>query len=374
MTPEPKVRKLRVGVVGSGLIAQVMHLHYLTELDELFSIEAICDSSATVVASCADRYGVPRRYTRWEDLVEDDLDAVLILTSGSHAPIAVAAAGAGRHMFIEKPMCYSVAEGLEMARAASAAGITLMMGYPKRYDPGYRRARQLVSELEDLRFVRMTTLESPLGPYVSHYPLVRGADIDPSLIGSWEADRARRVTAAIGDQDELLRRTYESVLLDSMVHEFNLLRGILGEPTELKYASVRDTTVALVLDFDGLEAALAWVDLPGLADYQMEACFYDPGRRVRLAFPSPFLRSAPTVVEVDEGRTGEAASQLRREITSYEASFKLELIEFHRCVTTGASPETPVEDGLRDVALCQSVITAAASGRPVARPTDVSGS
>ncbi len=73
--------------------------------------------------------------------------AVLVLTSGSHAPIAEAAARAGLHVFVEKPMCFSAAEGQAMVAAAAHAGVTLMVGYPKRYDPGYLRLAEETSML-----------------------------------------------------------------------------------------------------------------------------------------------------------------------------------------------------------------------------------
>src|ERR671928_230809 len=79
----------------------------------------------------------PHRHTRWADVVDDDLDAILVLTPGSHAPVAVAAAEAGLHVFAEKPMCFGVAEGEEMVRAAERSGVVLMVGYMKRFDPSY---------------------------------------------------------------------------------------------------------------------------------------------------------------------------------------------------------------------------------------------
>ena len=75
-------------------------------------------------------------------MLRQPLDAVLVLTSGSHAPIAVAAAQAGLHVLVEKPMCFSAAEGAGMVAAAEQAGVTLMVAYPKRYDPAYARSQQ----------------------------------------------------------------------------------------------------------------------------------------------------------------------------------------------------------------------------------------
>src|SRR5262244_528047 len=125
-------RRLRVGLVGTGLIAQVMHLHYLTELADRFEIAAVADLDAGSARACAGQYHVPLVFTDWREMLRHPLDAAMVLTSGSHAPIAVAAARAGLHVFVEKPMCFSVAEGREMVAAAEQAGVTLMVGYPKR--------------------------------------------------------------------------------------------------------------------------------------------------------------------------------------------------------------------------------------------------
>src|SRR5579864_8553731 len=114
--------RLRVGVVGCGVIAQVMHLPHLLELDELFSLEAVCDISAPTAVACAERYGDPKVFTDWAEMLQEPLDAVLVLTSSSHAPVAVAAARAGKHVLVEKPMCLTVSEGRQMIDAAAEAG------------------------------------------------------------------------------------------------------------------------------------------------------------------------------------------------------------------------------------------------------------
>ena len=155
------MRRLRVGVIGCGLIAQVVHLPYLREMEDRFWIVALCDLSPETVDVLGDTYAVPHRHTHWADLLAEDLDAVLIRTSGSHAPPAIAAARAGRHVFVEKPMCFAPREADAMIEAASLAGVTLMVGNMKRFDPAYERARPLIARITDLRLARITTLEAP---------------------------------------------------------------------------------------------------------------------------------------------------------------------------------------------------------------------
>src|SRR3979411_2311008 len=155
-------RRLRVGVIGCGLVAQVMHLNYLRELADQFEIAAICDLSEEGRAACARGYGAAQACATGQELLEKPLDAVLVWTSGSHAPIAIAAAKAGMHVMVEKPMCFSVAEGQAMVDAADAAGVTLMVAYNKRYDPAYLRLIEESRTLRPLRLLHFPTLKSPL--------------------------------------------------------------------------------------------------------------------------------------------------------------------------------------------------------------------
>src|SRR5438876_5065498 len=155
-----------------------MHLHYLRELHERFQIAAVCDLSRTVVDAVGEQYGVDRRFTDWTALLEEPLDAVMVLTTGSHEPIAVAAARASRHVFIEKPIALSEAEGQRIIAAGKKAGVRLMVGYMKRYDPAVERMAEELRDIKVLRFASSTTSEYPLKWYVAHYPMIRGTDVD----------------------------------------------------------------------------------------------------------------------------------------------------------------------------------------------------
>jgi predicted dehydrogenase len=363
-------RRLRVGVIGCGLIAQVMHLHYLRELSDSFEIAAVCDLSEEVREACALEYGVKERFATWQELLARPLDAVLVLTSGSHAPIAIAAAKAGIHVLVEKPMCFSVAEGQEMISAASAAGVTLMVAYNKRYDPAYLRAVKELARLRDVRLARITTLESPLEPYVQHYDLRRGGPLPKETVDSLAADNEARITSAIPGADPLSRWAYHLVLLDSLVHELNAMRGMLGEPDQLEFADIRQTGLTAIFKYGGAQCILAWVDLPGIARYSMEFAFYSPERRLVLSFPSPFLRSMPTLLVSEEGELKSARSSRTEEITSFRESFRDELIHFHDCVTTGRDPVTSGRDALHDIALCEAIVAVHRSRTPRDNPSE----
>jgi predicted dehydrogenase len=125
----------------------------------------------------------------------------------------------------------------------------------------------------------------------------------------------------------------------------------------------------VMLRFGNLPVAIHWIDLPGIASYKMEFALYAPDRRVTLSFPSPFLRSEPTIFEVEAGEPGTARSSLSREITSYESAFKRELVAFHDSVVNGTAPLTSGADAMRVIALCQAIIECARTGRPIDNPS-----
>jgi predicted dehydrogenase len=365
--------RLKVGVVGAGVIAQVMHLNYLRELSDRFEIVALCDISSENAANNAERYNIGTTFTDWREMLDDaDIDAVFILTSGSHAPIAIAAANAGKHVLVEKPMCFSVAEGLEMKAAADAAGVTLMVAYPKRYDPAYERFREVAVNIAEPRLMRVTTFESPFLPYIGHYALAPVAPIPKDAIANFTAETQASITRAIGEANPFLREEYHLVLLDTLVHELNTVRGVLGEPTSLEYVDMQSGQLTVVLKFGELSVAIHWMDLPGITRYEMEFALYGSQQRVTLSFPSPFLRSAPATVEIIEGESGTAKSRSTSEITSYASAFKLELEAFHHCVVTGEAPATSAEDAIHDLALCEAIIRFVQDPRPITDPSAIS--
>lgn len=334
-----------------------MHLHYLRELKDKFQLDAVCDLSRTVVNRIGDEYGVSRRFTDWKALLEVPLDAVMVLTSGSHEPIAVAAANAGRHVFIEKPIALSEAEGQAIVAAGKASGVTMMVGYMKRYDPAVERMTEELLQVSPMRFARSTTAEYPLKWYVAQYPLLRGSDIDRDTAEALDADDEARVTKAIGISDPMLRYAYRHSLLDSMIHDINLMRGLLGDPRAVRFASVSAAAIALVVDFPQATAAMHWINLmDGVARYQQEFAFFSPTKRATLVFPSPFLRGVPTELVLEGGSQNSSDSWRTVEAVSFEEAFKLELLEFYACITEGREPRTPAAEAVRDVALCQEII------------------
>ncbi|MBO9606258.1 MAG: Gfo/Idh/MocA family oxidoreductase [Paenibacillaceae bacterium] len=125
--------KIRIAVIGAGSISD-MHLRSYQNNGEA-ELVAICDLNEERARAKADKYGIGRVYTDYKELLASaDIDAVSICTwNNSHAPISIAALGAGKHVLTEKPLCKTVAEALEVEAAARRSGKTLQVGFVRRY-------------------------------------------------------------------------------------------------------------------------------------------------------------------------------------------------------------------------------------------------
>lgn len=122
---------LRVGVIGLGFAGQAA-MEGFAALPGV-SLEAVAGLEKDRLEELGERFGIPRRYERWQDLITSGLDAVSIATpTHLHAPIAVAALEAGLHVLCEKPLARSVAEGAAMVAAAEEAGRVLKVVFNHR--------------------------------------------------------------------------------------------------------------------------------------------------------------------------------------------------------------------------------------------------
>ncbi len=128
--------KIRIGMVGAGNIAQNAHLPVYMKRDDV-ELVAVCDINEERARSVKEKFGFQQVFTSAEEMMAcAKIDAVdICVWNGSHAPVAVAAAKAGRAIMCEKPMAVSLAAALEMEKAVKAAGVLFMMAMPNRFRP-----------------------------------------------------------------------------------------------------------------------------------------------------------------------------------------------------------------------------------------------
>lgn len=360
---EPK-KRLRVGVIGGGGIAQMMHLPFLAKNTDRFEISALCDLSPKILSTIGTRFNIPEamRFTNHFDLVNQDLDAVVITSGGDHAPQVKAALAAGKHVLVEKPICYSLNEVDEMTTLAAQKNLHVMVGYMKRYDPGYLFARKRLSEMGEIRYVQINTLHPEEEGYLRIHGLIAADDIPAAVMQEISNAQHQRVIEAVGAIAPYMQAEYTDVLLGSMIHDINAMRGLVGEPEKVLFAehwpaNEKPGGITATIQYPGaLRAVYTWIFLPELRNYFQEIVVMSSTNRVRVQFPSPYLRNFPTPVIVESMKDGAAVEE--KVIVSYDEAFEQELLAFYECVVSNHAPLTDLADARRDIVLLQQILAA----------------
>ncbi len=154
-------RKLRVGIVGTGGIARHHLTAYLKQPD--VQIVAGCDlipGRAKAFFESYDVKGVKTDYADGVEMLADkslNLDCVSICTyNRQHAPCAIAALDAGINVLLEKPMCVTLDEAIDIIKAEKKSGKVLSVGFQPRFNPNMQNIKKIVQsgELGDVYYVQ----------------------------------------------------------------------------------------------------------------------------------------------------------------------------------------------------------------------------
>ncbi len=147
LMPAKDERRLRIGVLGAGQIAQAAHFESCTKAANA-DLYAICDVADDLRERMAITHGAEKTYADYDRMLADpDLDAVIIATADAfHVPAAVKALEAGKHVLCEKPVALTVEECLELKAVVEKSGKTFQVGHMKRFDAGLQAARTFIRD------------------------------------------------------------------------------------------------------------------------------------------------------------------------------------------------------------------------------------
>lgn len=357
--------KLKVGIIGGGAIAQIQHLPILRQRSDEFEIGGLADLSQELLATVGDEYQIPteRRFRDYHDLVQSDIEAVIVCPSGSHAAPSIAAAQAGKHVLVEKPMCTTVDEARNMVKAAESANTILMVAYMKRYDPAYIYAHAHIGEMSDIRFVQVNHLHPDNALHVNRFKVHRFDDIPLEIREESAKKHARLVAKALDFPIEQqvpgpILRAYTTVL-GSMIHDIGNLHGAFGPPSRVISTEIwaGGHGISTTLEYaDGKRAVCTWVDLPELWEFKETLEVYGSRERVLASFPTGFSKGAPSTVAL-HGMEGDRTPWVKQ-LSWYENSFELELRHFRECIIAGRPPNTDGASAVEDIALVRDIILA----------------
>jgi UDP-N-acetyl-2-amino-2-deoxyglucuronate dehydrogenase len=134
---------IRFGIVGAGMVARY-HATAIAQTPDA-ELVAICREDASRADEASRQFGVPCETSLDALLARPNIDAICICTpSGQHAAQAIAAAQAGKHVLVEKPMALTLADADAMIAASKQAGTLLAVALQRRTDPQFRRVREAI--------------------------------------------------------------------------------------------------------------------------------------------------------------------------------------------------------------------------------------
>jgi predicted dehydrogenase len=359
------VTRLRVGVVGAGLIGQVEHIPNLLALRDRFELAGVADPSATVRAAIGERHGVAT-YETLDAMLEDRLDALVVAVPDAlHADAVLTGLRAGLHVFCEKPLCFTQREAREIAERRDAVGRIVQVGYMKRFDPNYEAALELLpADGRGLRYISVEVSDPDSWPFVGHRPLVRPDDVPAELVDDTRARQRAQAAEALGaavDGDDL--RGYADPLMSGGVHAVNAIHGMLdamgvpeGEVVAGQIWAHGEGGAGTVSLLDGQALwHVAQVLVPDIAWYRERHTLHFDDLVLELIFPAPYLNHQQTQLTVRRS-DGRRLETLHVE-AGYEEAFVRELEWFHAAATGAAPARNTVEEAARD----SRVLTAIAS-------------
>ncbi len=355
---------IRVGVVGCGEIAQIMHLRFLEELPD-FQIEALCDISESVLASLGDRYRVKQLFTDYAELVElDGLDAVVVCTPDHVGPVRAALA-AGKHVFCEKPLAFDVTEARELAELSRRSSSVAMVGYMRLFDPAYEYAQSLLASMGPLKLVEAHDFMARFDKHSSLFPLVLAPR--PEATGGLSSgdddgkDRVAALARSVGD-DAATQALYWNMLMGAS-HDVSLLRGTFGLARDILFAA-SDAPGRLIacLRYEGDVQAVLTVDI--LAAYNWWDQYlrvYGAAEVLTLTFANPYKPYVPTLVT---RRSGEGEERVEASVVvSDEPPFRRQWRHFAECIRSGAPPRSTFGGAADDIQVIAELVLAAAPTR-----------
>ncbi|MCZ6633174.1 MAG: Gfo/Idh/MocA family oxidoreductase [bacterium] len=344
---------VRMGIIGCGAIAQVQHMPNLSALQDLFEVTCVCDISPGLSKWLAQEFHVPNHTTDpYQLLSSDAVDAVILCHADPKTELAVAAFEAGKHVFIEKPMCFSLSEVDAIVEAQQKAGTIGQVGYMKVYDPAFELAQQEVGDPNQIRFVQVNHLHPSNELHLKQFRLTRFDDIPPEANEKRQTARQAALEGAVGPVSDKASRAF-FMLSGSMIHDLYGLRLLLGRPTAVVSTEVWQDGRALttILEYpSGARCAATWIDLPNLWEFQETLEVYGDDKRVILSYPTGFSRGILSSLEVHEVHS-DGKHGVRHPFIDWESPFSRELRHFHACITENTPCRTPVADARHDIAL-----------------------
>ncbi len=334
--------RIRVALIGCGGISRAHARGYLQSPD-LFEVVACCDERKELAEERAQQLGAEVVATNYRQvLARDDVDAVdICLPHHLHAEVAIAAAEAGKHVLVEKPIATTLEEADAMIAAAKKMGVVLMVAHNERYMPVYRKAKELVEQgvlgriflarADHNQFVRINERHWLWHKATAGGGVLIGSGIHRVDILRWLVGEIVRVW----HQQVIVPERFSDEVEAASVTLFEFANGAIGE---------------LTCNWSAYAAPTApWYELLWL--YGTEGSLHNVGGLFVASEKLPEGQSKFTQIPLPD-----------------EDSFVNEIRHFGECVRDGKLPLTSGEEGRKSLAVVLAAYQAAETGEGIPVP------
>ena len=339
------MRRVPVGVVGLGTIAQTQHLPNLALLGDRFRISAVADLSPKLTAAIADRLpGKVFATTDWREVcAHPRVEAVLLLTPGAHQEMSEGALLAGKHVFSEKPLSLTVAGAKYLSGLADRTGLVLQVGYMKLHEKCFGDLLSAWETVGEHRLVRHTVYHPSHHSQYGHLDLLRFDDADPQVLAAAEAYARDRVAEAIGQPPSRWADLYRKFLVGSVIHTASVFRATMGMLPPIAFAEVwpplrpRPGEQPSSLFIRGrlsnhCRVEVTWLWLPSTPAYRETLEVHGTEGSLEMSLPQPYERDGVASLTIRGQETVEHHPGVA------ETAFVRELRAFHSAITGGYRP------------------------------------
>jgi len=330
-------RQVNVGLVGVGRIGR-LHAEHLAYRIPQARLLAVSDVVVEAAQKAAADLGVPIATRDHRAIMDNqDIEAVVICSStDTHSLMIEEAAAAGKHIFCEKPIDFDLARIDRALAAVDEAGVKLQIGFNRRFDPNFRRVRELVAsgKLGQPHILRITSRD-PQPPPIAYVKVSGGIFLDMTI---HDFDMAR-------------------YLIGSEVEEIYVAAGVMVDP-EIGKAGDVDTAV-ITLRFEN--GAIGTIDNSRRAvyGYDQRVEVFGSGGAVSVD------NNYPNTAVVSDAQRIQRDLPFNFFLDRYVESYIVEVKEFIECVVKDTPPPVTGIDGRIPVVMGYAAGKSYAEHRPV---------
>jgi predicted dehydrogenase len=346
-------KPLKVGLVGTGMISYY-HLPAYTQYPDALKLTAVCDIRPGAVEKFGEKADVKDRYTDYAEMLKNaDIDAVDICTiHDQHESQVIAAAAAGKQIFMEKPMAVNTEQCHNMVDATKKAGVTFMVGHDLRYMPHTLAIKRII-EGGELGQIRMT-----------NSVLIDNAPPAGFMQGHWLSNP---------------KRAGGGMMISGIIHQVDLLRYYVGDIKTVNAVnrSVHQTGVeeyaGAIMEFEN--GVIGNILLIGSSTRSPLGCQYtlygDEGTIMSTQAPARVYQFGHGMIASKKrGNLGETFNTFApidpvRGHLPTDDPFINEILHFADCVRDGKEPLTSGRDNLGTIKVIFGIYESFKTGKKV---------